>query len=59
MKDYRAERLRCEGRRILDGQGFFPELPVHRDGSRWVYWAEEVEVEEASPAATPGAGEEA
>jgi len=29
---------------------FFPDLPEHRDGSRWIYWAEEVEIEEAGRA---------
>jgi hypothetical protein len=31
------------GHEIPDQQGFFPKLPIHKDGSRWVYWAEEIE----------------
>jgi hypothetical protein len=31
---------------VLDEQGFFPELPEHRIGSRWVYWAEETALKE-------------
>ena len=42
--DFLYSKIRRMGRQILDEQGFFPELPEHRDGSRWVYWAEEVEV---------------
>jgi DNA-binding transcriptional ArsR family regulator len=44
--DFLYSKIRRLGRRILDEQGYFPELPTHRDGSRWVYWAEEVEIEE-------------
>jgi DNA-binding transcriptional ArsR family regulator len=44
--DFLYSKIRRMGRRILDEQGFFPELPSHRDGSRWVYWAEEVEISE-------------
>jgi DNA-binding transcriptional ArsR family regulator len=44
--DYLYSRTRRIGRSILDEQGFFPDLPAHRDGSRWVYWAEEIELEE-------------
>ena len=43
--DYLYSRVRRVGHQVLDEQGFFPELPVHRDGSRWVYWAEEIEIE--------------
>ena len=41
--DFLYSRIRRKGREILDEQRFFPELPVHKDGSRWVYWAEEIE----------------
>jgi hypothetical protein len=44
--DYLYSKIRRVGHQILDEQGFFPELPVHRDGSRWVYWAEEVAIDE-------------
>jgi DNA-binding transcriptional ArsR family regulator len=44
--DFLYSKIRRLGREILDEQGFFPELPAHPDGSRWVYWAEEVEIEE-------------
>ena len=43
--DFLYSKIRRMGRDILDRQGFFPELPTHQDGSRWVYWAEEIEVE--------------
>jgi DNA-binding transcriptional ArsR family regulator len=43
--DFLYSKIRRLGREILDEQGFFPELPTHRDGSRWVYWAEEIELE--------------
>jgi predicted transcriptional regulator len=43
--DYLYSRIRRMGRGILDEQGFFSELPLHGDGSRWVYWAEEAEVQ--------------
>jgi DNA-binding transcriptional ArsR family regulator len=43
--DYLYSRIRRVGRDVLDEQGFFPDLPAHRDGSRWVYWAEEIELE--------------
>lgn len=43
--DYLYSRTRRMARQILEEQGFFPELPLHRDGSRWVYWAEEVALE--------------
>jgi DNA-binding transcriptional ArsR family regulator len=46
--DYLYSRIRRMGRHVLDEQGFFPELPAHPDGSRWVYWAEEVEIEKRS-----------
>ncbi|NNF99399.1 MAG: winged helix-turn-helix transcriptional regulator [Desulfobacteraceae bacterium] len=41
--DYLYSKIRRTGRQVLDEQGFFPELPTHKDGSRWVYWAEEME----------------
>jgi DNA-binding transcriptional ArsR family regulator len=44
--DYLYSRVRRLGRQVLEEQGFFPELPTHPDGSRWVYWAEEIEIEE-------------
>jgi len=44
--DYLYSRIRRLGRSILDEQGFFSELPTHPDGSRWVYWAEEIEIKE-------------
>ena len=43
--DFMYSKIRRMGRTVLDEQGFFPELPLHQDGSRWVYWAEEVEIE--------------
>jgi DNA-binding MarR family transcriptional regulator len=43
--DYLYSRVRRLARNVLDQQGYFPELPAHRDGSRWVYWAEEVEIQ--------------
>ena len=43
--DFLYSKIRRLGREVLDEQGFFPELPTHRDGSRWVYWAEEIEIE--------------
>ena len=46
--DYLYSRIRRLGHDVLDEQGFFPELPTHRDGSRWVYWAEEVALETPS-----------
>ena len=30
----------------------FSELPEHPDGSRWVYWAEEISIEDATVAAS-------
>ena len=42
--DFLYSKIRRMGRTVLDEQGFFPELPLHQDGSRWVYWAEEVEI---------------
>ena len=44
--DYVYSRIRRLGREVLDEQGFFPELPEHRIGSRWVYWAEETALKE-------------
>jgi DNA-binding transcriptional ArsR family regulator len=46
--DYLYSKIRRIGRSLLDEQGFFPELPEHRDGSRWVYWAEEIQLDELS-----------
>jgi DNA-binding transcriptional ArsR family regulator len=43
--DYLYSKIRRVGHQVLDEQGFFPKLPVHSDGSRWVYWAEEIEIE--------------
>ncbi len=43
--DFLYSKIRRQGRNILSDQGFFPELPVHKDGSRWVYWAEEIDNE--------------
>lgn len=45
--DYLYSRIRRIARDVLDQQGYFPELPTHHDGSRWVYWAEELEIGEA------------
>jgi len=47
--DYLYSRIRRVARNALDEQNFFPELPKHPDGSRWVYWAEEIDIE--APAA--------
>ena len=41
--DFLYSKIRRLARDTLDEQGFFAELPVHKDGSRWVYWAEEIE----------------
>jgi hypothetical protein len=41
--DFLYSKIRRMGREILDQQGLYPELPTHKDGSRWVYWAEEIE----------------
>jgi DNA-binding transcriptional ArsR family regulator len=43
--DFLYSKIRRIGRELLDEQGFFPALPVHQNGSRWVYWAEEFEIE--------------
>lgn len=43
--DYLYSRIRRVGREVLDQQGFFPQLPAHPDGSRWVFWAEEFYIE--------------
>jgi DNA-binding transcriptional ArsR family regulator len=43
IMDFLYSKIRRMGREILNEQGFFPELPSHKDGSRWVYWAEEIE----------------
>ncbi len=56
--DYLYSKIRRLGRQILDEQGFFPELPTHRDGSRWVYWAEEVAIEEEEKQVTAPSGKE-
>ncbi len=44
-------KIRRMGREVLDEQGFFPDLPTHKDGSRWVYWAEEIEDTKPDPMA--------
>ncbi len=44
--DFLYSKIRRKGRDVLGEQGFFPELPIHKDGSRWVYWAEEIENED-------------
>jgi DNA-binding transcriptional ArsR family regulator len=41
--DYLYSKTRRMARATLDKEGFFPEVPSHPDGSRWVYWAEEIE----------------
>ncbi len=41
--DFLYSKIRRMARDILNEQGFFAELPKHKDGSRWVYWAEEIE----------------
>lgn len=51
--DYLYSKIRRMGRRILDEQGFFSELPAHQDGSRWVYWAEEIQIEESGDEESP------
>jgi hypothetical protein len=51
--DFLYSKIRRTGREILDEQGFFPELPVHRDGSRWAYWAEEVEIDQPGDGVQP------
>ena len=45
------------GRQALNRQGYCPALPEHRDGSRWVYWAEEVEIKELASEADEGGKE--
>ena len=45
--DFLYSKIRRMARDVLDEQGFFPRLPVHPDGSRWLYWAEEIGVEDA------------
>jgi DNA-binding transcriptional ArsR family regulator len=45
--DFLYSKIRRLGRQILDEQGYFLELPTHRNGSRWVYWAEEIEIKES------------
>lgn len=45
--DYLYSKIRRIARDELEVQGFFPELPTHKDGSRWVYWAEEIEEEKS------------
>ena len=42
--DYLYSKIRRMAREILDEQGFFSELPAHKDGSQWVYWAEEIDI---------------
>ncbi|MCP4023667.1 MAG: ArsR family transcriptional regulator [Desulfobacteraceae bacterium] len=41
--DFLYSKIRRMAREVLDEQGYFAELPTHKDGSRWVYWAEEIE----------------
>ncbi len=41
--DFLYSKIRRMAREILVEQDFFAELPKHKDGSRWVYWAEEIE----------------
>ncbi len=43
--DFLYSKIRRQGRNILSDQGFFPDLPVRKDGSRWIYWAEEIDNE--------------
>jgi hypothetical protein len=45
--DFFYSKIRRLARRQLKEQAFFPELPEHPDGSRWVYWAEEISIEDA------------
>jgi DNA-binding transcriptional ArsR family regulator len=46
--DYLYSRIRRLARQVLGKQGYFPGLPAHRDGSRWVYWAEEVQIKKSA-----------
>ncbi len=41
--DFLYSKIRRKGRKILDEQRFFPDVPVHKDGSEWLYWAEEID----------------
>ncbi|MGD8758837.1 MAG: winged helix-turn-helix domain-containing protein [Anaerolineales bacterium] len=43
---YLYSKIRRMARDILNERGFFPEIPVHGDGSRWLYWAEEIRLGE-------------
>jgi transposase-like protein len=45
--DFFYSKIRRLARKALKEQGYFPELPEHPDGSRWVYWAEEISIEDA------------
>jgi len=45
--DFFYTKIRRQGRQTLVEQGFFRELPRHKDGSRWTYWAEEMDLEES------------
>jgi predicted transcriptional regulator len=44
--DFFYSKIRRLARRKLKDQGYFPALPEHPDGSRWVYWAEEISIED-------------
>ena len=43
--DFFYTKIRRRGRQVLEEQGFFPELPRHKNGSQWTYWAEEMDSE--------------
>lgn len=43
--DFLYSKIRRMARNTLDEDNFFPELPEHPDGSHWVYWAEETDIE--------------
>jgi len=45
--DFFYTKIRRQGRQTLAEQGFFRELPTHKDGSRWTYWAEEMDSDES------------
>jgi hypothetical protein len=45
--DFFYSKIRRLARKGLNDQGYFPELPEHPDGSRWVYWAEEISIDDA------------
>ncbi len=42
---YLYSKIRRIARSMLVERGYFPEVPVHQDGSRWLYWAEEIEID--------------